>query len=65
MKRKSALIGSLLASFLIGTLVGTPVQADKPGWAEGIKGGGNNAHPGLGHGEEDKHSPWEWQGTNA
>ncbi len=63
-KRKSALIGNLLASFLIGALVGTPAQADKPSWAEGDKGGGNNAHPGMGHGEEDKRRPGNAKGRN-
>ena len=57
MKRKSELIGSLLAFFIIGGLIAIPAQADKPGWAGGDKGGGNIEQPGKGHGEKDnRHS---------
>lgn len=57
LKQKSALMGNLLASFLVGTLVATPAQADKPSWAGNPQGGGNYEQPGKGHGAEDTRHP--------
>lgn len=64
MKRKSELIGSLLAFFIIGGLIAIPAQADKPGWAGGDKGGGNIEQPGKNHGEKDNRHSENAKGQN-
>ena len=64
MKRKPALIRNLLASFLIGILVATPAQADKPSRVENHPGGGGNQQSGNGHGPEDNRHPGKAKSRN-